>query len=422
MVTQNQTFEDYFDCIVMLTMSNWHTEPRSNRYHYATRFAEHLPVIFVQADRIDNNYVFELIDDMQNFEILHVSMVYDKLQAQSIAQALEKRNYEKPLLWIYNPLFYEFINCHHVPFRIYHATEDYYSHSAFKGFGAKAIRILLTETLKIVDLVIAVSQGVLNNCIEQGQYTGKSLVLRNGCDISLWGSPPQAYKIPHSIDGTKKIIFYQGGINRRLDYKLIEYCLKQLQDWEFWFVGHSNDPKIQEIWNNLLKYPNIKYFGELDPVDVKNLAYSATVGIMPFLKTEMIVKRSLPLKAFEYVAVGLPVVTITIDELKQFNEFFEFKDCKEDFANAIQEIASTRYDLNKIEKRISVASLQDYNIRFASILPQVSKQFEDKPHRDSTSHTLNNRTLFNSKNPQVIFWLYIIKFYYSIIRFIRKLS
>ena len=51
MQKNSSNLKDRFDAIVMLTWSDWFTEPVSNRYHYATRFAKHLPVIFVQPDK-----------------------------------------------------------------------------------------------------------------------------------------------------------------------------------------------------------------------------------------------------------------------------------------------------------------------------------------------------------------------------------
>lgn len=47
----DSVFLSEFDCLVMLTWSDWHTELRSNRYHYVTRFAATgKEVVFVQPD------------------------------------------------------------------------------------------------------------------------------------------------------------------------------------------------------------------------------------------------------------------------------------------------------------------------------------------------------------------------------------
>src|SRR5438105_90692 len=63
---------DRFDAVVILTFeSNWKIEPRSNRYHYATRFARHLPVIFVQVTGQVGEYRFE-DTEIPNLTLLHL--------------------------------------------------------------------------------------------------------------------------------------------------------------------------------------------------------------------------------------------------------------------------------------------------------------------------------------------------------------
>src|SRR5688572_19428341 len=95
------TLNDHFDSVVMLTWSNWKKEPRSNRYHYATRFARHLRVIFVQPDLHKRTFRFEPTGYNQ-LEILHVYRYYTSDQILLLNQALTSRGVLRPLLWIYN--------------------------------------------------------------------------------------------------------------------------------------------------------------------------------------------------------------------------------------------------------------------------------------------------------------------------------
>ena len=75
-----------FDAVVMLTWSDWHREPRSNRFHYATRFARHLPVYFVQPDAADGQISFERIE-LFDITLVHVPAVYDAASARALGQA-----------------------------------------------------------------------------------------------------------------------------------------------------------------------------------------------------------------------------------------------------------------------------------------------------------------------------------------------
>ena len=119
-------FSAHFDSVIVLTWSDWHTEPRSNRYHYATRFSKELPVVFVQPDSSSKDILFEKTE-IKNLEILHLYKIYGEDQTRILNKALLDRGIIKPLLWIYNSYFSDFIYNKYAPLKIYHATEDYFS-------------------------------------------------------------------------------------------------------------------------------------------------------------------------------------------------------------------------------------------------------------------------------------------------------
>ena len=105
MVVQDKASQElagYADALVMLTWSNWHTEPRSNRYHYATRFARHIPVILVQPDLEDDTYHFEETG-IENLTVLHLYRDYNSpKQLQIFNKALLERKCIHPIFWVYN--------------------------------------------------------------------------------------------------------------------------------------------------------------------------------------------------------------------------------------------------------------------------------------------------------------------------------
>src|SRR5947209_18562374 len=101
-------FQREFDCIVILSWSKWHSEPRSNRYHYATRFARLLPVIFVQPFWPEPNFRFEETD-IRQFTVLHLPETFDDHQSTLLHCALRERGLMRPLFWVYCPSFIHFL-------------------------------------------------------------------------------------------------------------------------------------------------------------------------------------------------------------------------------------------------------------------------------------------------------------------------
>ncbi len=354
----------------MLTWSDWHTEPRSNRYYYAVRFAQHLPVFFVQPDRVEAVVELEPTQ-VEGVSVAHVYARYGHHQAQLLSRMLADQRLERPLLWIYNPYFESFVRQYPAPFRIYHATEDYFCDDFFSSYSYRIIRNQLRLLLINVDLVIAVSEGVQNSYAQHSRYPGPYRILPNGCDYEFWSSPPIG------LSTASNVAVFQGGINRRLDFQLLYEIIVGMPDWEFWFCGQAHDPVSAIDWNRLCQLSNVRYFGALDPQDLKILVYRATVGLIPFLQNSAI-DRSVPLKAFEYVAAGLPVVSVPIQFLNSFGEMIYFATTSQTFKEQIRKAGLTRFDDAAFERRSKIAQQQDYNLRFAELLNMLNTSFNTR--------------------------------------------
>ena len=349
-----------FDAVVMLTASNWHTEPRSNRYHYATRFARILPVIFVQPDQPVPGYRFEA-SGHEGIELLHVRSQFTAEQARSIAAALALRGIKRPLLWAYRGGYHQVMRFVHSPFRVYHATEDYYA-DELKAQLSPGFYTDLESYVAQADLIVAVSSGVRDSYARNCDSRVRSIVLENGCDDAFWK------KFGRSSGASlrqNKVAFYQGGINFRLDYALIRDTAAALPDWQFWFCG-VRDPQ-DAAWKAIARLENVRDLGVLPLEQVAAAAGQASVGIIPFIQTPFITEVSLPLKAFEYVACDLPVVSVPIRALASWPDIFSFAAQAADFAAAIRQVAALRDDPAAQARRAAVAAQQDYDRRFEEL-------------------------------------------------------
>ncbi len=362
----------HFDCVVMLTASDWKTEPRSNRYHYASRFARWLPVLFVQADLNEPRFTIEKTE-IDNVFVVHVYSRHGEQQSKFINQAILKNGFLSPLLWVYNPHFLPFIIQRHSPLLIYHATEDHYS----EDFPQKAYSLKdLTELLKCVDLLVAVSPEVLNSYVREDRYKGEAVLLPNGCDYDYWAPGPDELPLP---DGKRKIMIYQGGLNWRLDWQLIDGIGRELPDWEFWLCGSVAPDSVRDVQS--LRSKNIKVMGYLEPDRLREICHQATLGVIPFKQIDLI-NISLPLKAFEYAACGLPVVSVPIKALESYPECFEFARTAREFAETISRLGPARFDRAAIQDRLKVASGQDYDIRFNELLGHIDRLIGSRPERN----------------------------------------
>jgi hypothetical protein len=352
-----------FDAVLMLTSSDWKTEPRSNRYHFATRFAKFLPVLFLQHASENRERIRVEETQIENLDLVHVECGVGMEQVLDVIRLLNARGIKRPLLWIYDPKDYlALIDAMPGAFRVYHATEDYFTASVGFTVDTKTLGPAVARLLGKVDYLVACSEGVAQSCLTEGGYSGAYAVVENGCDGEFY-----LEILAHCGSGVangRPIAIFQGGINLRLDYELLIGLAASMTDWDFEFCGRA---LLNKQWEVLKAFPNVKYHGDLPPEAVGELMSRATVGLIPFIQDKYIL-QSLPLKAYEYVACGLPVVSVPITALERESTLFSIQTTVAGFAAAIRTVAETRFDVGLLAKRREAALANSYNRRFEAMV------------------------------------------------------
>ncbi|MGG2319980.1 hypothetical protein, partial [Salmonella enterica] len=80
--------------------------------------------------------------------------------------------------------------------------------------------------------------------------------------------------------------FYQGGVNVRLDFGLLEALVDRMPDWTFSFCGLADEREHMReemaAWLRLRDRPNVRYHGSVTPEEIAALSRQSTVGLIPF--------------------------------------------------------------------------------------------------------------------------------------------
>ena len=389
MNTIKSEFNRSFDSVVMLTWSNWHTEPRSNRYHYATRFAKLAPVYFFQFDRSVDGFEIENLD-VDNIIICHAPWWFAPYNStgpipenlrNEFGRLLDTLNIVRPLVWVYNPHSVSIAKSITSKSLVYHATENYLlNKSDYKIDTGDELhqQILIGHTKELAeaaDLVVTVSDGVTRSISKHCKTKREPLELRNGCDAKFWlDTNASTHVLPEN--GRKRVL-YQGGINDRLDFEIIKETVLSLPDFDFFFCG-PEDESI-ELWQDIKALDNVQYVGKLDSKGIAEIAKYSDIGWIPFVDAE-ILRSSLPLKAYEYIACGLGVVTTMIYGLKGLDpDILKFATTSAEFKENIEVLAESRTGVHSLEKRKKIALENDYDARFETLLSNLlsNKQTEE---------------------------------------------
>jgi glycosyltransferase involved in cell wall biosynthesis len=313
------------DAIYFLMAGGWARELRSNRWHYASRWARHLPVVLVQEvnDGSELSGATEPEPRIPNCRVLYVrsanspsglDFLYQPTQARQIYADMQAHGIKRPILWIYSSNYVESYSLIPAVLRVHHASENYFSFDHNPPGYLRRLRAVLKQS----DLVIAVSEGV---AAAYRRHAGSRLeVVNNGCDYPFYARGGKDAALAEARKRYRKLAVYAGNINERLDFTLIERCVRECADVFFAFFGPvaGLSGADRRIWERLLSASNCKYFGTAEVDRLPGIYGTADVGLMPYKQTPPLVDNLFPLKCFEMQATGLPVVTTPFKSLSPY--------------------------------------------------------------------------------------------------------
>ncbi|HLT41942.1 MAG TPA: glycosyltransferase [Sphingobacteriaceae bacterium] len=180
----------------------------------------------------------------------------------------------------------------------------------------------------------------------------------------------------HSIK--KPIIGYFGNIERRIDFNLLHKVALQNPAKNFVLVGPADDYYVPSDFRRL---SNVFFLGKVSYQDMPAILKGFDVSIIPFKKDE-VSATIFPLKLFEYLGAGKPVVATNFNsDLKEFTEdTVLYCENEHDFSRALDVSLKLCLPEHR-EKRLKVASENTWNRRLSEFSTLIQDYYERKVER-----------------------------------------
>ncbi len=206
---------------------------------------------------------------------------------------------QNTLVWSYNAFAPQLLNLTS-HFRVFDAVDDWSQHASYRLFTK-----LLQESYQKIgaraDSIFTVSDGLRDLF-----PTGKASWIPNGVDV---GAFKKAAAIPADVSQLRRpLIGYVGTLQERIDFDLLTTVCSALPQADFVFIGPVWSGVQADVDALHHACPNTHFLGRRPYDQVPNYVAALDVAIIPH-RLDAFIKSTNPMKLYEYLAAGKPIVT-----------------------------------------------------------------------------------------------------------------
>jgi len=179
-------------------------------------------------------------------------------------------------------------------------------HEDLNGKETRNLRMRHTEAISNPKTIVSVSAKSLAAKVELLNPLSTIVYLPNACNY-------QHFENPTRNETSQIVIGYFGAIASWFDFELILKLSESFEDCRIKLIGQDYDGSVSKY--DLNSRSNIEL---LPPIDYTRLPSEARfdIGILPF-RVNLITLATSPIKIFEYLAMGLPVVSVDLPECRE---------------------------------------------------------------------------------------------------------
>ena len=347
--------------IILFSNADWDHCVRTNSQHVAERFAQRgFRVLYVESlglrrpsvgARDLKRIAKRLIRGLRG--VRHVSdnvWVYSPLVLPFHSSRMVRRinrwliqgstrligrllRFTRPIVWTYNPLVYSLWDGLDASLRVYHCVDDL---AAVPGVPRTPVRAAEESIVGKADAVFATSRELDKRL--SGLCPGKAHCLPNVADFAHFTKAGLTGPVPHDLEAIPRprIGFIGTVSSYKLDVDLILAIADRKPEWHWVLVGPLGTGDSLSL-NKQLGKTNVHLLGHRDYSTLPDYLRGIDVATIP-CKLNEYTRSMFPMKFFEYLAAGKPVVTTPLDALMEYSDVCIVAGNAEEFCDAIDRI------------------------------------------------------------------------------------
>jgi teichuronic acid biosynthesis glycosyltransferase TuaH len=290
-----------------------------------------------------------------------------------------------------------------IKLNVYHCIDP-----MVKAFTLKHGLYLQERAAKKADIIISTAPALQQEFISKG-YT-KSYLVPNAANFKLFSTALEPIAPHEKVAQIKgKVLGYLGNIERRTDFNLLLEAIEQLPDWTLVMAGPV---ELKYVPDAFMNHPRIKLVGSVSHTEAPAMIKRFDVAMIPF-KPDDVSKGIYPLKLYEYLAAGKPVVSTNFnpDVLSELKPVVHVGENPTEFAGHVLKAYATDSEA-KQKERVQVASQNTWEDRVEKFGKFIAQELVVKENMAATQNQnpsgkggLKDRIKSNPRLKKFVLWL-----------------
>jgi glycosyltransferase involved in cell wall biosynthesis len=341
--------------IVCVGFADWDTDLWTNQHHLMSRLARTNKVLFIESlglrrpqlagrdmARIARRLRRGLAGPRQADGVYVLSPLVLPLHSNravrtlngAILRALVRRacrrlGMHRPILWAYVPQAESLLGALEPSLVVYHCVDDI---AAQAGIDGAAFRASERRFVARADLVLASAPALAERMRELvtaepgergagerntgGGHRAEVVEAPNVADTALFATALEPGPVDEALQALAhpRIVFTGAIVTTKLDIALLVELARARPAWSFALVGPVGPGDPRADVSELQAQPNVHLLGGRAYEQLPAVLHGADAGLIPYA-INTLTRSIFPMKVYEYLAAGLPVVATALPAL-----------------------------------------------------------------------------------------------------------
>ena len=145
-------------------------------------------------------------------------------------------------------------------------------------------------------------------------------LVTNGVEYEHFARARAGLPVPPELQALTKskrpVIGYFGALAKWFDYEMVRRLARERPNYDILLIGFDYDGSLREA--RLGQHKNVKVIGPINYRQLPRYAQLFDVSTIPFVIND-ITESTSPIKLFEYMALGRPIVTSAMPECRKYD-------------------------------------------------------------------------------------------------------